>query len=148
MNMTGTVTGTENADAAELTGAVQTDISALKAAIEKNEGKDVIDSEIQALLQRLANTNYQAIVSRKDGKLYLSCPTLTELGVEEGGWIGISLDAVAGKPMGSMLSAVSDGSFADRVAATAQQVDLEAAPPRNRCNRARVSGQCSVDLRR
>lgn len=128
VNMTGTVTGTENADAAELTGAVQTDISALKAAIEKNEGKDVIDSEIQALLQRLANTNYQAIVSRKDGKLYLSCPTLTELGIEEGGWIGISLDAVAGKPMGSMLSAVSDGSFADWVAATAQQVDLEAAP--------------------
>lgn len=128
VNMTGTISGAENADAAELSGSVKTDTTALQAAIEKNEGKDVMDSEIQSLLQRLASTSYQAIVSRQDGTLYLSCPTLSELGVKDGGWVGLPLDSVAGKPMGSMLSAVAGNSFTDCVAAMAQQVELKNAP--------------------
>ncbi|MBP3312899.1 MAG: copper amine oxidase N-terminal domain-containing protein [Butyricicoccus sp.] len=128
VNMNGTVSGAESADAAELSGSVKTDITALQAAIEKNEGKDVIDSEIQALLKRLASTSYQAIVSRTDGTLYLSCPTLTELGIKEGGWVGLPLDSVTGKSMSSMLTAVAGDSFTDCVAAMAQEVELKNAP--------------------
>lgn len=128
VNMTGTVSGTESADAAELSGSVKTDISALQAAIEKNEGKAVIDSEIQSLLQRLASTSYQAIVSRQDGTLYLSCPTLTELGIPDGGWVGLPLDSVTGKSMSAMLTAVAGDSFTDCVAAMAQEVELKNAP--------------------
>lgn len=126
LHMTGTVSGSRDASASQLSGSAKTDIAALQAAIEKNEGKEVIDSEIESLLARLADTSYQAIVSREDGKLYLSSPLMTELGAAEGGWMSFPLSAVAGTPAASLMT--DSDSFADVVAVLAQDVELKHAP--------------------
>lgn len=128
VNMQGAVQGAENAQAAQLSGTVKTDIAALKDAIAKNEGKEVIDAEVQDLLSRLANTSFSAIVSRVDGKLYLSSPVLTELGVKPDAYVALPLDQLAGSAMGDTLTAAVSHSFSGFVAALARQADLAASP--------------------
>ncbi|MDR3765946.1 MAG: stalk domain-containing protein [Butyricicoccus sp.] len=128
VRLTGTVSGSSNADASELAGQVQTDVTALREAIEKNEGADVIDSEIESLLKSLANTSYQAIFSRADGTLYLSGALMTELGAASDGWMAFPFDSFAGQAGGSLLAAPAEDHFADTIASLAQQLDLEGAP--------------------
>lgn len=128
VQLTGTVSGSSNADASELAGQVQADVTALREAIEKNEGADVIDSEIESLLQSLANTSYQAIFSRADRTLYLSGALMTELGAASDGWMAFPFDTFAGQAGGDLLAAPAQEHFADVIASQAQQLDLEGAP--------------------
>ena len=128
VHLTGTASGSENNRAAALTGSVQIDTAAIRTAIEKNEGKTLSGSEMESLLERLSGADFQAIASRADGTLYLSSPILTELGAQEGGWIAIPYDKLAGMALGALLSAPAGDSFADCVAALAQQISLREAP--------------------
>lgn len=128
VRLTGTVSGSSNDDASALSGQVQADVEALRQAIEQNEGSQVLDSEIESLLQSLAQTTCQAIVSRADGTLYLSGTLMTELGADEDGWMAFPFETFVGTQAGGLLAAPADDHFADYAAALAQQLDLEAAP--------------------
>lgn len=128
VRMTGAVAGSENAGATQLSGTVKTDVRALRAAVEKNEGAEVVDTEIQALLTHLESTTGQAVLSRADGKLYLSGPLLTELGVQADGWAAIPYSSIGGKSLADLRTAAGYGSFARYAAAAAQQLTLKTAP--------------------
>lgn len=128
IKMTGTVTGSGNAAATELSGTARTDVAALRAAIEKNEGKPVVDSEIEALLTHLSTAPYAAILSRADGKVYLSSPLLTELGVQENGWTATAFSSIGGTLLHDLRTAARYDSFAAYAAVAAQQIPLKNVP--------------------
>ena len=128
IQLSGSAAGQSSAGADALSGAMQLDTAAIQAAIATNEGTEVIDSRIQALLDSLSNSSYEAIFSRTDRALYLSGALATELGAEADGWLAIPFDVLAGQTAGSLLAAPAYDSFAEYAASLAQQLDLEAAP--------------------
>lgn len=127
VNMTGMINGAEDSRAAQMSGTISVDTAALSAAIEANEG-NVIDDEITALLNKLSGQNYEMILSRVDGALYLKSELLTELGAPSGSWVSLPLDSLSGSAASEMLTAVSNGSFLDMVAAKAQSTTLRDTP--------------------
>ena len=112
----GTITGAESLDAAQFTAKLQTDRSAIEQAIAVNEGANVIDENVDALLKKLQNLTVDGIVSRVDGKLYLKSDFLTEVGIAQGKWAMKSLDNTAS------LTAVKNGDAIDFVCAEAQKL--------------------------
>lgn len=128
VKLTGTAAGSAGRMAAELAGSAALDVQALRDAIAANEGADVISSEVESLLQSLANSSYRAVFSRENGALYLSGALACELGAETDGWLSIPFETFAGRTLGGLLAAPADGSFAEYAALCAQQTDLEAAP--------------------
>ncbi len=128
VHMTGTISGSKNAAASQVSGALTMDTAALQSAIQKNEGEGKINAEIQTLLQHLGSTSYQAIVSRQDGKLYLSGVLAEELGGSSGGWLSVPISDLAGAEMGHILSATAQQKFSDYIAVMAQQASLKDTP--------------------
>ncbi len=114
----GTITGAESLDAAQFTANLQTDRTAIEQAITANEGVNVIDENVDALLKKLQNLTVDGIVSRVDGKLYLKSDFLTEFGIEKGKWAMKSLDNT------DSLTAVKNGDAIDFVCAQAQKLTL------------------------
>lgn len=114
----GTITGAESLDAAQFTAKLQTDRTAIEQAITANEGVNVIDENVDALLKKLQNLTVDGIVSRVDGKLYLKSDFLTEFGIEKGKWAMKPLDSTAS------LTAVKNGDAIDFVCAQAQKLTL------------------------
>lgn len=114
----GTITGAESLDAAQFTAKLQTDRTAIEQAITANEGVNVIDENVDALLKKLQNLTVDGIVSRVDGKLYLKSDFLTEFGIEKGKWAMKSLDNT------DSLTAVKNGDAIDFVCAQAQKLTL------------------------
>lgn len=112
----GTITGAESLNAAQFTAKLQTDRSAIEQAIAVNEGANVIDENVDALLKKLQNLTVDGIVSRVDGKLYLKSDFLTEVGIAQGKWAMKSLDNTAS------LTAVKNGDAIDFVCAEAQKL--------------------------
>lgn len=117
--MTGTLNGTESLDAARFTASVQTDRHAIEQAIIDNEGANVIDENVYALLKKLENMTFDGIVSRVDGKLYLKSDFLTEAGIEKGKWAMKPLDNTAS------LTAVKNGDGIDFICSQAQKLTLK-----------------------
>lgn len=128
VNMTGTLTGSMTPRASEFTGKVTTDTEAIQAAIEKNEGKDVLSNDMKTFIQSLGTADLHTIVSREDDMLYLSGANVMQLGAQQDGWAGVSLESVAGDLAGALLRGSANGSFADTVADMAQNLDLKSAP--------------------
>ncbi len=112
----GTITGAESLDAAQFTAKLQTDRSAIEQAIAVNEGANVIDENVDALLKKLQNLTVDGIVSRVDGKLYLKSDFLTEVGIAQGKWAMKPLDNTAS------LTAVKNGDAIDFVCAEVQKL--------------------------
>lgn len=104
----GTITGAESLDAAQFTAKLQTDRSAIEQAITANEGANVIDENVDALLKKLQNLTVDGIVSRVDGKLYLKSDFLTEVGIAQGKWAMKSLDNTASLTPGSSTAQVRE----------------------------------------
>lgn len=116
--ITGTITGSESLDAAQFTAAFHADRTAITQAIQDNEGMNVIDENVDALLQKLENFSADGILSRVDGKLYLKSDFLTEVGIAKGQWAMKDLDSTAS------LTAVKDGDATDFICAQAQKLTL------------------------
>lgn len=114
----GSLTGIESADATQFTATLKTDRTAIESAIATNEGMNVIDENIDALLKKLENVTAESIVSRVDGKLYLKSDFLTEVGISKGIWAMKPLRMSAG------LTAVKNADGIDFVCAMAQQETL------------------------
>lgn len=114
----GSLTGIESADATQFTATLKTDRTAIESAITTNEGVNVIDENVDALLKKLENVTVEAILSRVDGKLYVKSDFLSELGIPKGTWAMKPLDISAG------LTAVKNADGIDFVCAMAQQETL------------------------
>ena len=114
----GSLTGTESADASQFTATLTSDRSSIESAITQNEGANVIDQNVDALLKKLENMQVEGIVSRVDGKLYVKSDFLTEVGIPQGTWAMKPLD------MGAGLTAVKNADGIDFVCAMAQQEAL------------------------
>ena len=117
--LNGNLAGAESLDAAQFTGTVACDRTAIEAAITMNEGQNVIGDEVDSLLKKLENLSLEAILSRVDGKLYLKSDALTEIGIPAGTWAMKDLD------MTDSLTAVKNQDAIDFVCARAQQLDLK-----------------------
>ncbi len=117
-SITGSLSGKENLEATEFSVNLQTDRSAIEAAIAANEGLNVIDENVDVLLQKMENITANGIISRADGKLYLKSDFLTEVGIQRGAW--------AMKPLkiGAGLTAVKNADAIDFVCAAAQRETL------------------------
>ena len=116
--ITGSLTGSESLDAAQFTANLKVDRTAIETAITANEGANVIDENVDALLKKMASLTVEGIVSRVDGKLYVKSDFLTEIGIEKGKWAMKPLDQTA------YLTAVKNGDAIDFVCAAAQQLTL------------------------
>lgn len=116
--ITGSLTGSESLDAARFTANLKVDRTSIETAIAANEGANVIDENVDALLKKLASLTVEGIVSRVDGKLYVKSDFLTEIGIEKGKWAMKPLDQTA------YLTAVKNGDAIDFVCAAAQQLTL------------------------
>lgn len=114
----GSLTGTESADATQFTATLKTDRTAIESAIVSNEGLNVIDETVDALLKKLENVTVDGILSRVDGKLYLKSDFLTEAGIPKGTWAMKPLSISAG------LTAVKNADGIDFVCAMAQKETL------------------------
>lgn len=116
--ITGSLTGSESLDAAQFTANLKVDRTSIETAITANEGANVIDENVDALLKKMASLTVEGIVSRVDGKLYVKSDFLTEIGIEKGKWAMKPLDQTA------YLTAVKNGDAIDFVCAAAQQLTL------------------------
>lgn len=116
--MNGSLSGTESLDAAQFSGTLSCDRSAIEQAITENEGANVIGSDVDALLKKLESISYDAILSRVDGKIYVKSDALTEFGIAQGKWAMNPLDQT------DALTAVGHGDLTDLLCARAQQLSL------------------------
>lgn len=116
--ITGSLTGSESLDAAQFTANLKVDRTSIETAITANEGANVIDENVDALLKKMASLTVEGIVSRVDDKLYVKSDFLTEIGIEKGKWAMKPLDQTA------YLTAVKNGDAIDFVCAAAQQLTL------------------------
>lgn len=117
-SITGSLSGKENLEATEFSVNLQTDRSAIEAAIVANEGLSVMDENVDVLLQKMENITANGIISRADGKLYLKSDFLTEVGIQKGAW------AMKPLKMGAGLTAVKNADATDFVCAAAQRETL------------------------